>query len=569
LDIKAITTCFETSETGFILFEDKSETDCPIRIKIVFMNTSAAKMFEFSDHPENDILKFFGDGIRLRHTSTALFEQNGFHIRMELLKTAPDLYPIRMILVSDLTEAVTMENKVSILTHALNSVQDAVYVINKDGTELFHNPRIKRFSPPHRKKLLAELNSVFKTGKRIKDNYIINKTLDNEPVHILSNYFPVLKNEKIIAVVSINKFVTEIHRWFRKAIDCQSQLEGCNLKTDSRQNGTRYNFDDIIGESKTLKSVCEKAQKAAQNFFPVLIQGETGVGKEMFAQSIHNESLNSNKPFVAVVCSAIPESLLESTLFGTKKGAFTGSDDTIGLFEQAGQGTLFLDEINSIPHHLQSKLLRVLEEKKVRRVGGYIERPIKCRIISATNEDAMDLIKQGLLREDLFYRIASIVLTIPPLREREKDILILTHHFLQRMTNLYGVRIKEVSPELKKVFENHRWPGNVRELSRVIEGSVNLIENEHFLAIDHLPDYFQPKALKHHHTEFRDKSYQGPLPGRLKKVEKKWILDELRKHDGNVSKSAMALGIKRQNLQSRMKKLFISKRLTFEDTVKD
>ncbi len=562
MDIEKIATLFGSSETGFVFFETVQKAGSRRQIKIVAINPAAAKIFSVLGAPQKEIQKQFstippGEGHR------TIVEKNGYHIRLELLKRSEELPRLRILLVYDISEQVQLENHKSILTHALNSVQDAVYVIDRDGREIFHNPRIKRFTPPHREKLLSELNAVFKTGRRVEDSYLVYKTVDNEPVHILASYFPVRKNKKTTAVVSINKFVTEIQKWFRKAINLQNQLEEYNLQSYRRQNGTRYTFDDIIGENQELKSICDTAQKAAHNYFPVLIQGETGVGKEMFAQSIHNESPNSEKPFVAVVCSAIPESLLESTLFGTRKGAFTDSDDTIGLFEQAGEGTLFLDEINSIPLHLQSKLLRTLEEKRIRRVGGHAERPIRCRIISATNEDTMRLIEQGRLREDFFYRLAGVVLTIPPLRKRTGDILLLTQHFLKRMNSLYGIRINEISPELGRVLKNHQWPGNVRELSHIIEGSVHLLGNAPILGVEHLPDYFQPKALKSRDIELLNHGQEGPLPERLKKMERKWILDSLKKNNGNISKSAETLGIKRQNLQARLKKLAISRKLLF------
>ena len=565
VDIKTIKAFFGASTTGCILVEIKSGADPSKQTRILFINPAAKKLLGFSGRTHDPIVQSIGNELGKQCAGTIFRGKNGRHIQMEFLNSTSTKDPVHLVLVRDVTESVAMENKALILTNALNSVQDAVYVIDKGGKELFHNPRIKRFHPPHRRKMLMELNAAFETGKRVKDKYLIYNTVDNKPVHILSSYFPVRKNEKIIAVVSINKFVTEIQRWFRKAIEIQNQLGECTVRAGGRFNGTRYSFDDIIGESPIFKSVCDKAQKASQSFFPVLIQGETGVGKEIFAQGIHNDSFNSDKPFIAVVCSAIPESLLESTLFGTKKGAFTGSDDTIGLFEQAKEGTLFLDEINSIPQRLQSKLLRVLEEKRVRRVGGYRERPIKCRIISATNEDSMHLIKQGRLRQDIFYRLAGVVLTIPPLRERKQDILLLANHFLKRMNKLYGLHITGVSPRLKQVLTNHRWPGNVRELLHVIEGSAYLVENEHTLTTGHLPDYFQPKLRKHNGIDFLEDSNQdpAPLPERLKNMEKKWILAALRKHDGNVSKSAEALGIKRQNLQSRMKKLLISRKLSY------
>ncbi len=559
---------FKNSETGCLLLKEQSSLNIKTKSRILFINNSAQKMLGISEQEEIRVPEFIDNEIKKNSGKILSHSFNGYHLQIEFLM-ASRLFPhTHLLLLNDITTYVNNETYTLILTQALNAVQDAVYVIDENGKELFHNQNIKRYDDTNRKNMLAELITVFKTGKAIKDKYLDYTTVDGKQVDILSNYFPVKKDGKTIAVVSINKFITTIRRWLKKAVDLQSQIQECSLISNGNINGTRYQFDDILGDTPIFNSVRKKAIKASYSFANILIQGETGIGKELFAQSIHNEGKNADKPFIAAVCSAIPESLLESTLFGTKKGAFTGSVDTIGLFEQAKEGSLFIDEINSMPIHLQSKLLRVLEERTVRRVGGSIERPIKCRIISATNENLMDLMNNGLFRQDLFYRLAGIVISIPPLRQRSDDIFLLTNHFLKQMNRLYGKKIKDISTELRVIFRNHRWPGNVRELLHIIEGAYNKIENEDTLIPDHLPDYFQPninnKNESHSPKRLYQEDLQKPLPERLRKMEKECILTVLSEQKGNITKSAKSLGIQRQNLQSRMRRLNIAKKLSFE-----
>ncbi len=565
---KSLKSFFKNSESGCILIKEEPSLKIETNSKILFMNNSAQKMLGISKQQDMRVPEFIDTKIKMKSDKILYHSLNGHHLRIEFL-TAPRIFShTHLLLLNDITTSIKSETHTLIMTRALDAVQDAVYAIDKDGNELFHNQHIKRFDQANRTKMLVELKSVFKTGKQIKDKYLNYTTIDGKQVDILSNYFPVRKNGKTIAVISINKFITKIRRWLKRAIDLQSQIQECSLINSGKINGTRYQFDDILGNTPIFKSARKKAIKASYGFATILIQGETGIGKELFAQSIHNEGKNADKPFIAAVCSAIPESLMESTLFGTKKGAFTGSEDTVGLFEQAKQGTLFLDEINSMPLHLQSKLLRVLEERSVRRVGGSIERPIKCRIISATNENLMDRLNDRQFRQDLFYRLAGIVILIPPLRERKEDIFLLTNHFLKKMNKLYGKKITNISTDLKKIFKHHHWPGNVRELSHIIEGAYYKVENESILTPDHLPDYFQPNIIKNNKCESPKTSLQGdplaPLPERLRKMEKEWILTALDKQNGNITQSAKTLGIQRQNLQSRMRRLNITKKLLFE-----
>ncbi|HWR45947.1 sigma-54 interaction domain-containing protein [Sporomusa sp.] len=442
-----------------------------------------------------------------------------------------------------------------------NFIQDAVYVINKQGEELFYNNKIERFEPSQRNYMLEELRSVFLTGKPSFDKYNKYRTVDHREVHMLSTIVPIECEGEIVAVCSINKNITEMTNLLNKVYKLQEQLQNYCHGSNKFQNGTSYNFECLIGPQIT--TVIDKAKKAALSFAPILLTGETGTGKEIFAQSIHNYGPTSSHPFVALNCAAIPETLLESMIFGTTKGAFTGAENTPGLLEQAGKGTLFLDEINSMSLVLQAKMLRILEEKKFRRLGGSNEAPVNCRIISSTNVDCHKLLAENKMREDFYYRVAVVNLNIPPLRERQEDILLLAEYFISRFNKVYGKQITKLSADLESIFLNHKWPGNVRELCHVLENAISFSENEAILTSSYLPDYFHKQYLLTKRPTSLDNLKPQSLPQTLDEVERKLIIDALTINNGNITKAASSLGIHRQNLQVRIKKLNITKNVHF------
>lgn len=257
-----------------------------------------------------------------------------------------------------------------------------------------------------------------------------------------------------------------------------------------KKNGTRYQFTDLVGEDENFLHAVGTARLAAESSSPVMLFGETGSGKEVFAQSIHNCSHRKASPFVGVNCAAIPDSLLEGVLFGTAKGAFTGAEDKTGLFEQAHGGTLYLDELNAMPFHLQAKLLRVLQEKKVRRVGAADEIAVSLKIISSVNIPAHKAIRERQLRMDLYYRLAVVYIAIPPLREQPMGIESLTRHFIHKNNLTLGKTVNSVSEPMMQFFRSYHWPGNIRELEHIIEGAMNAIGPDTTLRTAHLPPHF-------------------------------------------------------------------------------
>ncbi|WP_108672169.1 sigma-54 interaction domain-containing protein [Peribacillus acanthi] len=387
-------------------------------------------------------------------------------------------------------------------------------------------------------------------NKNIKQTYFNNK---GQEITTINDTFPIKKNNKIIGAIEIAKDITKLERLIKE--------------NSSKKTGTRYTFDQIIfGDNSVMKDVIETSKRATRTSSSVLIVGETGTGKELFAQSIHNGSNRSSKPFISQNCAALPDSLIESLLFGTKKGAFTGAIERPGLFEQAEGGTILLDELNALDISLQAKLLRALQENTIRRVGDTKDIPIDVRIIATINEDPVDAIANGRLRKDLFYRLSVVSIFIPPLRERKEDIPLLIKQFIDKYNTRFGLNIDGVEEEVLERFQLYDWPGNVRELQHVIEGAMNLVDYEEWISTIHLPIQTRMKTQFNFQTE--PPHIEEPisinnrpckkLEEQMMEVEKKYITKTLSDYNHNISHTAKALGISRQSLQYRIRKYQIS-----------
>lgn len=321
-----------------------------------------------------------------------------------------------------------------------------------------------------------------------------------------------------------DKLIPSVSRAMEK-ITMARRIESLETRLEEK-----YNFETILGKSAAIKDAIHLAEKVAPTDSTVLLQGETGVGKELFAQAIHTASPRKKEPFVAVNCSSFSKELLESELFGHKKGSFTGAIfDKKGLFQEAHHGTLFLDEIGEMSHDLQAKLLRVLETQTFMKVGETKPTKVNVRIITATNRNLKNESESGNFRPDLFYRLSSFLITIPSLRDRRTDIADLANHFLKYYSVRVVKRLKGITPEFLDALKNHDWQGNIRELKNVIERAVILSSSDH-LTIDLLPEEFV-----NHKTDPNDMS--------LATCEKKHIQYVLRQANGNKTKAAEALGI--------------------------
>jgi len=313
---------------------------------------------------------------------------------------------------------------------------------------------------------------------------------------------------------------------------------------------SEFDFGQIAGEAPSLLAALDRAARVIPGGrATVLIEGETGTGKELFAQAIHKCGPRANKPFVAVNCSAIPANLLESELFGHEKGAFTDARTSKpGLFQVADGGTLFLDEVAIFPLELQGKLLRALETRSVRRVGGLTDTEVDVRIIAAANVDLAALVRKGSFREDLYFRLAVVPIRLPPLRERDGDVMLLARRFLTELAETYGLEVPAITPEGRAALERHPWPGNVRELRNAIERGLLLaagqpIRPEH-LALSETELGRHPEPA----PEASDQRHVLPFPTTLERLEEAAARAMLDRCDGNKSRAARDLGITRSRL---------------------
>lgn len=398
----------------------------------------------------------------------------------------------------------------------------------------------------------STLLTVLKTGKPIYDRYQTYLNNKGKQINTINSTIPIMIAPGKQGALEIAKDITKEKELSDKLVYLHQELASKDID-DKGLKG--YTFRNLIGTDEKFINTIEIAKKAAMSSSTVLISGETGTGKELFAQSIHNESSRKHKPFIAQNCAALPESLLEGILFGTVKGSFTGAINRPGLFEQANGGTLLLDEINSMGQQLQAKLLRVLQEGYVRRVGGLEEIPIDVRIIATTNEGHADILKKGIIRKDLYYRLNVISVNIPALRERKGDIPILIDHFIKKYNSILQKDVWYCSNEVKEAFMNYEWPGNVRELENVIESAINMINKGHIIKPEHIsPDMYErlfSTAISRHKVNIDGTQTLDKV---LEEVEKSLILDALKETNNNISRSSEKLGIKRQTLQHKLKK---------------
>lgn len=549
----------KNSSEGMIL-TDISDT-------VLFINHSAQQLLNIKEENIEKLTSIFGS------TSNILSEQCFINYANKKLL----LRPLRMtglsaeykiFYIEEIINEEQNNEELEFLRNIIDHIDEGIIATNKDGKIVVYNNQLAEFEGLIKNKTegknltdiydvtpeTSEHMQVLKTAKPIKDLNRKYFTKSGKFMHLIASTYPLTKNNKTVGAFSISRNVSKIRELFSNTMELQNKFQPAGRISN---NGTRYTFEDIIGKSPAIRTLIKEAKKAALTQSPVLICGETGTGKELFVQSIHNWSMQKENPFIGVNCAAIPESLLESLLFGTVKGAFTGAENSKGLFEQAENGTLFLDEINSLPINLQPKLLRAIQEKTIRRIGGSKEIPINCRIISSSNEDLLTMINNDNFRKDFYYRIAVIVLTVPPLRERDEDIKFLANYFIQKYARIYGHKPLNLSNELIKFLLEYNWPGNVREIEHVFESSIAMLEDADELTINHLPLYLKSKLVNTNVDFYNSGIKTKQLNKILKEVEKKVIEDALRDNNGNITQAGKSIGICRQNMQYRMNKLGI------------
>ena len=364
---------------------------------------------------------------------------------------------------------------------------------------------------------------------------------------------PIKEDDRVIAVVGLVLFdsASTASRLAEKVSHLQSKVHLYENELLSLR-ATRYTMDSIVGVSKAMTALKWQAIKAAATNLPVVIVGESGTGKELFAQAVHNASPRKFHPFVRVNCAAIPRELFESELFGYDKGAFTGAKATgkPGKIELAHHGSLFLDEIGDLPLEMQPKLLRVLEEKEMERVGGTRMTRSDFRLIAATHAKLESLVEQGAFRKDLYYRLNVLPLQIPPLRQRKEDIPLISEYLIRKFQKEEGTKMVLLSPEVMEIFQNYYWPGNVRELANILERILYTMDGDTVLP-RHLPIILQSMGKE-------SPKFEETVLKRLREdVEKEILLHTIRMSKDNKNKAARMLGIHRTSLYKKMKKFNI------------
>ena len=424
----------------------------------------------------------------------------------------------------------------------LDSLYDGILIIDSEGIVRYINPAYTRITKVKEEDIIGKklsdvrkgsyLTEVIKSGK-LQLN--VHRKMDE--VEYIVNMVPIYgKKNKVLGGISLLNELNDVYKLTEKLNLSKIIIQ--NLKEHVKSLGSgKYNFDDIIAVDKKSVEIKEFAKRIALTDSNVLITGESGTGKELYASAIHNFSLRKDFPFIPVTCASFEKSLIESELFGYEEGTFTGAkkNGKTGLFQLANGGVLFLDEIGELEYGLQGKLLRVLQEKSIRKIGGSKEIPIDVRLICATNKDLFKLMEEGKFRRDLYYRIAIIPLTIPPLRERKDDIPALANKFISDLSQKYK-KDMFLSQEAIQLLKEYEWCGNIRELKNIIEFTFNMREEKVILK-EHLPIKVEENILDSEIIELNEY---------INKVEKEYINKAIAKYGDSVEgkkKAAKALGI--------------------------
>ncbi|MEW5785589.1 MAG: sigma 54-interacting transcriptional regulator [Bacillota bacterium] len=426
----------------------------------------------------------------------------------------------------------------------MNSVNEAIMVINERGVITHFNPSAEKITKTKAQDaLLRHINELFpsmpllevlETGTGFTDQEI-RQNLNGGALHYVVTAKPLWNNNKVEGVVATFRDISEIRSFVYKMLGHKSN----------------FSFEDIQGEDEQFCRVVAEAKKVSLSSSTVLIRGESGTGKEIFAQAIHAESMRRNGPIITLNCAAIPEPLLESELFGYEEGAFTGARQggKPGKFELATGGTMFLDEIGDMSLYLQAKLLRVLQEKRIERVGGIDSIPVDVRIVAATNKDLEDMVSKGEFRSDLYYRLNVISISIPSLRQRKNDIEILMRYFLEKYNSKMGKNVTGITREAKQVLYNYNWPGNVRELENVIECAINMAVASNIILEDLPKRLIENKDVQKEHHDINLKILS-------KSTEKNAVLEAVNRFGWTTQgkeQAAQHLGISLSTLYRRLR----------------
>ena len=399
---------------------------------------------------------------------------------------------------------------------------------------------------------LNDENSIFmqvlRTGIPVLNEKQELTTKENNAIFQISSTFPIMSGAEIVGAVEFSKFLYKT--------DSMHLIKKASPHKVFRKNNTIYTIDDIVTANPAMQAIKDRLHRIAKTDSTVLIYGKTGTGKELIAQAIHNLSDRCHKPFISQNCAAIPTTLLEGILFGTVKGSFTGAEDHKGLFEQAEGGTLFLDEINSMDIGIQVKILKAIEEKTIRRVGGSKNINLNVRILSALNEDPEKAIEARELREDLYYRLNTVNITLPVLCERKEDIRVLAEHYIEMYNSAMAVPVQQICPEVFAVFEKYSWPGNIRELRNVIESFYNQMDDSGIITIEAVSEKIRAAgtvgatAIAHRFDAANSESLKDAVAD----YEKNLIRSAMEEAHGIAAIAARTLKLSKQAMQYKLDK---------------
>jgi len=456
--------------------------------------------------------------------------------------------------ITDLKEIQTM------LQAIIQSSDEAISVVDDQGRGLLINPAYTRITGLTKTQVIGKPASidiyegesmhmkVLQTKKPVRG---VNMRVGPKHKEVIVNVAPIIVDGCLKGSVGVIHDVSEIQALTHELNRARQIIRTLQAK---------YSFDDIIGASEEMKLPIEQAKLSARTPATVLLRGESGTGKELFAHAIHNASDRKFNKFVRVNCAAISESLLESELFGYDEGAFTGANrgGKVGFFEEANQGSIFLDEIGELPANIQAKLLRVLQEKEIVRVGGTKPIPINVRVIAATNINLEEAIANGSFREDLYFRLNRMPIFIAPLRKRKEDLRELAEHLINKINQEYGRSIEGITAAAIHKMQIYNWPGNVRELENILGRAIIFMKlNETIIDIQHIPDFIEEIPLKQEKLLMKPSGYVSgkPLSEIIDQYEAEIIQQAFHTHKGNKTLTAKALGISVRNLYYKMEKL--------------
>ncbi|OQP17758.1 sigma-54 interaction domain-containing protein [Geobacillus zalihae] len=563
---------FHSSHDGMIVVDEYAY--------ITDMNQSAAELLEV------DKDKVIGKHILTVLPSSGLprvleTRQTEFHQEVELAngkKLITTRIPIiddngklfgALAVFKDITELVALAEEITdlkevrmMLEAIIHSSEEAISVVDENGNGILINPAYTRLTGLTEEDVIgkpatadiAEGESmhmqVLKTRRPVRG---ARMKVGPKNRDVIVNVAPIIVDGVLKGSVGVIHDVSEIQRLTAELNRARQIIRTLEAK---------YSFADIVGESEEMKVAIEQAKLAAKTPATILLRGESGTGKELFAHAIHNASDRKYNKFIRVNCAAIPETLLESELFGYEEGAFSGArrGGKRGLFEEANNGSIFLDEIGELSASTQAKLLRVLQEREIVRVGGTKPIPINVRVIAATNVNLEKAIAEGAFREDLYYRLNRMPIYIPPLRARKEDIPALCRHLIQKLNQDYGRNVEGVTDEAMAKLLAYDWPGNVRELENVL-GRAMIFMKFHEVMIDatHLPPLASPSSVPAHRVETEEEI--RPLEEMVSRYEASLIEQALRRHRGNKTAAARALGISVRNLYYKLEKYNLDKKI--------